>query len=388
MISLANETINKKDIDALIEWLQQYPRLTKGELTPKYEEKWSEMLGCKYSVFVNSGSSANLLMLYSLIEEGLIRRDQKVVVPAVSWSTDLAPVVQLGLEPVLCDCNMEDLSVDLNHLEQIFKKEQPAALMMVSVLGLVPDMKSVVQLCEKHDVILLEDSCESLGSEYDGKKIGTFGLMSSFSTYFGHHISTIEGGMVCTDDKKLYNILKAIRSHGWDRDLDPDVRDKLRKDNNIDGFDALYKFYYFGFNTRSTDLQAFLGINQLDKLEMIVSKRNKNYNLYNKLIKNDFWKPKDFDNRFVSNFAYPLIHPKRELIVEALDKKGIENRPLICGSLGNQPVWKNNFRNKHVILNSATVVDKHGMYLPNNHTITEEEIGEICDTIKEVIYEI
>ena len=383
MIPLANETIDKQDIDALIKWLKQYPRLTKGSLTPEYEKKWSDMLGCKYSVFVNSGSSANLLMLYSLIETGALKRGDQVVVPAVSWSTDLAPVVQLGLEPLLCDCGLDDLSVDLSQLEQIFSDHRPRALLMVSVLGLVPNMKAVFELCEKYNVLLLEDACESLGSEYGGKKIGTFGLMSSFSTYFGHHISTIEGGMICTNNRELYNILKALRSHGWDRDLDEETQKKLRKENNVSGFDSLYKFYYFGFNVRSTDLQAFLGINQLDKLGDIITQRNKNYHIYNEFLKNDFWKPKHYDNRYISNFAYPLIHPERDKIVEALDRAGVENRPLICGSLGNQPFWKKSYGHIPLNLESAMIVDQYGMYLPNNHNLKKEEIEKICDIVNE-----
>ena len=135
-------------------------------------------------------------------------------VPAVSWATDLAPEVQLGLEPILCDCNLTDLSIDLEHFEKIINTHDPKCLLLVSVLGMVPKMDLVKDMCDKNDVILLEDACESLGSEYKGEKIGNFGLMSSFSTYYGHHMSTIEGGMVCTNNTEIYNILKSIRSHG------------------------------------------------------------------------------------------------------------------------------------------------------------------------------
>ena len=155
MIKLVNDTIDNGDIDELIGWLSTYPRLTKGELTLEYEEEWAKYLGTKYAVFVNSGSSANLLMLYSMIESGIINKGDKVVVPALSWSTDLAPVVQLGLEPVLCDCNMEDLSVDLKHLEELIEKESPKVLMLVSVLGLVPSMKEIKTLCNENGVVLL-----------------------------------------------------------------------------------------------------------------------------------------------------------------------------------------------------------------------------------------
>ena len=203
MITLVKDTIDNKDIDRLIEWLKTYPRLTKGSITLELEKKFSNWLGTKYSVFCNSGSSANLLMLSVLKEK---YNTKKVVVPSVAWATDLAPVIQLGMKPILCDCNMKDLSVDLNHLEEMFQKESPDVLMLVSVLGLVPDMNKIVELCFEYDVLLLEDSCESMGSQYRDKKLGTFGKMSSFSTFFGHHISTIEGGFIATDDLELYDL--------------------------------------------------------------------------------------------------------------------------------------------------------------------------------------
>ena len=229
MIPLVKDTISNEEIELLADWLRSHPRLTKGELTLQFEDKWSDLIGCNYSVFVNSGSSANLLMLYSLIESGQLSIGDKVVVPAVSWATDLAPVCQLGLTPVLCDCNLYDLSVDLNYLRDLIVRLQPKALMLVSVLGLVPEMDKIVELCDKYGVILLEDTCESIGSRYNGKHLGTFGAMSSFSTYFGHHFSTIEGGVVCTDDANTYNMLKSLRSHGWDRDTDEYYKNKLRK---------------------------------------------------------------------------------------------------------------------------------------------------------------
>ena len=191
-MKLVNDTIDNKDIDSLIEWLGKYPKLTKGPVTLELEKKWSKWLGVKNTTFCNSGSSANLLMLWALIEAGRIGRDAKIVVPSVAWATDLAPVIQLGMTPILCDANLQDLSVDLDHLETIFKETKPDVLLLVSVLGLVPNMERILELCNKYEVILLEDACESMGSRYKDKKLGSFGLMSSFSTYFGHHMSTIE----------------------------------------------------------------------------------------------------------------------------------------------------------------------------------------------------
>lgn len=382
MINLVDDTISKKDISRLIEWLSTNPRLTKGKVTIEFEEKWSKWIGRKYSVFCNSGSSANLLMLWALVESGKISRNAKIVVPAISWATDLSPVIQLGMQPIICDINFDDLSIDLTSLESIFKNEKPEALMLVSVLGIVPNMNKIVSLCRKYDVVLMEDTCESMGSKFNDKKLGTFGLMSSFSTYFGHHISTIEGGIVSTDDKNIYEILKSIRSHGWDRDLSKETQKKLRKDWSVSKFESLYTFYYAGFNLRSTDLQAYIGVGQIDKLDNICEKRNKNFNLYNKHLKS--LNPQINGKRnFISNFAYPMISEKRDEIVKVLKQNNIEVRPLICGSMGGQPMYVKLYGKK--VLKNANEIDKYGFYLPNHPSLTKNDIMKIINLIKGVL---
>ena len=383
MITLVKDTIDNKDIDRLVDWLKTYPRLTKGPVTLEFEEKFSKWLGRKYSVFCNSGSSANLLMLWALVEANRISKDAKIVVPSVAWATDLAPVIQLGLDPTLCDSNFNDLSVDLYHLEQIFKEQSPSVLMFVSVLGLVPDMDKVVELCNKYDVILLEDTCESMGCEYRGRKLGTFGSMSSFSTFFGHHISTIEGGLISTDDKKLYELLVSIRSHGWDRDLSTETQNKLQKDWGVSEFNSLYTFYYSGFNLRSTDLQAYIGLTQIDKLKDWGERREYNYNLYQELIENNYWKPKTQEHSFTSNFAYPVIHPERDTIVEKLRANEVEVRPMICGSMGTQPFYAKEYG--VLKLPNVTDIDEFGFYVPNHPKLTIEEIKFISNIINEGI---
>lgn len=377
-ITLVRDTIDNNDIDRLVDWLKTYPRLTKGPVTLELEKKYSEWLGRKYSVFVNSGSSANLLML-SALQQGGYLSNNKVVVPSVAWATDLAPVMQLGLKPILCDSNKRDLSADLEHLEKIFKEEMPSALMFVSVLGLVPEMDKVVKLCEDYDVILLEDTCESMGSKYRDTKLGTFGKMASFSTFFGHHISTIEGGFISTDDKDLYDILVSIRAHGWDRDLDTEKQIELQQDWDVSTFNSLYTFYYQGFNVRATDLQAYIGLTQIDKLDDWGVKREHNYLKYQELIKNDHWKPVEELNDFTSNFAYPIIHPKRDEIVEQLEMNGVEVRPMICGSMGTQPFYVKEYG--RLELPKVTEIDTYGFYVPNNPHLTGDEIEYICDII-------
>jgi len=388
MIKLVNDTIDNNDIDKLIEWLQTYPRLTKGELTIKFEEKWSNWLGVKHSVFCNSGSSANLLMLWALVEANRISRDSKIVVPSLAWATDLSPVIQLGMTPILCDINLEDLSVDLDDLEKIFKESKPEVLLLVSVLGLVPDMIKISKLCKKYNVILLEDTCEGMGSECGNKKLGTFGLMSSFSTYFGHHISTIEGGLVSTNDTELFEILKSIRSHGWDRDASDDYKAKLRKEWDTSDFDALYTFYHSGFNLRSTDLQAFIGLGQIDKLDSICEKRNDNFKIYQKELKNFRPYVWEWAEDFISNFAYPVIADdveERDEIIKRLQEANIEVRPMICGSMGTQPFYMKKYGDN--ILLNANVVDKTGFYVPNHPGLNKDDIIKICNIIKAGRYE-
>lgn len=382
MISLVNDTIDKNDINKLIEWLSTHPRLTKGPVTLEYEKKWSKWLGTKFSVFVNSGSSANLLMLYALIAAKKLKNN-KIVIPGLCWATDLSPVFQFNLSPILCDVNLDTLSVDLVELEEIFKEEKPSALMLVSILGFAPDTIKIKELCEKYDVILLEDNCESLGTEINNVKLGNFGLMASYSTYFGHHISTIEGGIITTNDEDMYNILLSLRSHGWDRDLTPEAQKKLREKYNISDFNSLYTFYHDGFNVRSTDLQAFIGLGQLDKLDDICKKRNENFQYLQANIKNDYWKPNPMSNTFTSNFCYPIIHPKKYEIVNALKEKDVEVRPLVCGSMGNQPFYTKRFGKK--FLQNCNVVDEFGLYIPNNPSLTKEELDLMITTINNII---
>ena len=414
MIQLVKDTIDNGDIKNLISWLQNNPKLTKGYNTTEFERVWSKYNGVKYSVYVNSGSSANLVMAYSLLVQGKLR-NKVVIAPAVSWVTTVAPFIQLGYDVKLCDCDKDTLGLDTNHLKELIEKYDPSVIIFVNVLGFPNKMDEINELCK--DRILLEDSCESIGSTYNDKRTGSFGLMSSFSFYFGHHLSTIEGGMICTDDFDLYNILKSIRAHGWDRDLDEPFKTELKSKYDVNEFKDLYTFYYPGFNLRSTDLQAYIGLLQMDKIEKVVSVRNSNYNLYHENIKNDYWKIKPTDNSFISNFAYPIITPKIEELVQSLKDNQIETRPLICGSIASQPFWLKNCGNIKLMeeynliaddynkivqslggesklgikyqtsdeFKMADEVDKFGLYLPNNHQLTRDEILFVCDVVNKVL---
>ncbi len=382
-INLVSDTIDRGDVAGIINWLNQkeIPQLTKGPITKEYEKKFSTWLDSNYSVFVNSGSSAILLGLAAL-KFGDKLKNNKIIVPDLSWATDISSPLILGMDTFLVDCNTTDLSADLNHLEQLFKEERPAAFIFVSVLGLVPNMARIVELCDKYDVLLIEDTCESMGSKFMGKKLGSFGCMSFFSTYFGHHISTIEGGMVSTNDKEINDLLLMIRSHGWDRDLDPETAKKLAVEEGISDFDRLFTFYLPGLNVRATDLQAKIGLGQVDKIDKFAEIRNNNFLHYNERLKssNSMIQPIQHPGDFVSSFCYPVLLSKRDECVADLRVNEIACRPLIAGSLSKSPMWKkfgdytpNNY--------NATNVDRKGFYVPNHQGMTTDDVDKICDII-------
>ncbi len=306
-------------------------------------------------------------------------KNNKIVVPAVSWVTTVTPAIHLGMEPIMCECDLNNLGLDIDHLKEIIKNEDPAAIILVHVLGIPNHMKEITQLCQDNNILLIEDTCESIGSKYNNQKLGTFGDLSTFSFYFGHHISTIEGGMISTNDEELYHILLSIRSHGWDRDLPESKQNFLREKYNVNDFRSLYTFYYPGFNLRSTDLQAFLGIGQLDKLELIISNRNKNYERYVHEIKNDFWIISPPTNSFVSNFSFPIITKKIKKLTKDLINNKIECRPLICGSINEHPFWYERYGRKE--LPNSKLVHEYGLYIPNNHQMTDDEISRVIKIV-------
>tara|TARA_S200002703_G_C3803114_1_gene248315 strand:- start:2773 stop:3957 length:1185 start_codon:yes stop_codon:yes gene_type:complete len=394
MINLVSDTIDRADINNLIEWLNQepIPRLTKGHLTKELEDAWAKKIGTNYSVYVNSGSSALLLTLAALkyfeIENGPssynFLKNNKIVIPNLSWATDVSSPHLLGYDVSLVDCNLDDLSVDIESLERIFIQETPAALMLVSVLGFVPKMDVIIDLCNKYNVILLEDVCESMGSEYNNRKLGSFGLASCFSLYFGHHLSTIEGGFINTDNKDFYNLLLSMRSHGWDRDCDKDVQTLWRDKYNVDDFSSLYTFFYPGFNVRSTDLQAFIGLRQINKLDNYKIKRNTNYKLYKKYITNNKLNLEERTNDFISNFTYPVIAENRSSIVSELQKNNVEVRPLIAGAMHKNPFIKKYITREHnKSFPNCELVDTQGFYIPNHQDISEEDIKFIANIVNE-----
>tara|TARA_R110000744_G_scaffold32112_12_gene75222 strand:- start:3724 stop:4890 length:1167 start_codon:yes stop_codon:yes gene_type:complete len=379
---LAKETINEEDIDALCTWLKSYPRLTKGALTPQVEEDWAKYIGTKHAVFNNSGSSANLLMVYTAIQAGRIP-NHKIVVPSVGWVTTISPAMQLGLKPIMCGADPDTYGLDLDQLESICEEERPDAVIFVQVLGVPHYKERLLALKKKYKFILLEDACAALGASYaDGSMVGTVGDMSSFSFYFGHQLSTIEGGMVNTDDKELYDMLLMLRSHGWAKDLDKRASNKLMKENSIDNFHEPFTFFVPGFNLRSTDLQAFLGIRQIERAPWVAARRNENHKMYAEKLRGTVRFQEWGDNVPVSISFGAIANSKthRKEIVTRLVANGIETRIFSAGNLGRHPFWLDSYDEfAHEV---SDMIHSKGFFIPNYPELTEEDIDFICDVVK------
>jgi len=380
MIKLVSDTINKDDIKRLVTWLSQEdtPILTKNKVTLEFEGKWSGKIGVKNTCYVNSGSSAILLALAALKESGRLKNN-KVVAPALSWATDVSSPMLLGMDVELCDCNLHNLSIDLNHFKKIVREQNPSVLILVSVLGLVPQMEKIVEICKDNNIIILEDVCESMGSKYQDQYLGTFGDVSVFSLFYGHHLSTIEGGLICTNDEEISDLIYSMRSHGWGRDWSKQKQAEYKNKHQISDFDFLYSFFYPGFNLRATDLQAYIGLAQIDKLDLFAKKREENFQYYWENIKNTMLSLDNPITSFVSNFAYPVVTKNRDEVVQNLVSSGIETRPLIAGSMANKPFWKGRSDN----MPNSELIDKFGFYVPNNQDLKQEDMQKICKIINE-----
>ena len=379
-IKLSSNTIPNESLDELSEWIKSYPRLTKDKLTIKFENKFARYINSKSAVFVNSGSSANILIAAANLHFQDLR-NKKVGIPAVSWSTTLSPFIQLGYEPFLLDCDKNNLGIDIDQLYDLAKKEDISTLFLVHVLGHESSILKVKDICEEFNIRLFEDSCEALGSTIHQKKLGSFGLASTFSFYYGHHISTIEGGMICTNNFEFSQILKSLRSHGWARDLENSFSENLKNKYEINEFRNMYSFYYPGYNMRSTEINAFLGIKQLELLEKYCKQRSLIFNIYKDNLA-DFWTQQS-ETDFISSFAYGTLVDNPEEVWDYLKKENIESRPLICGSMGLQPFWEIFNKNK-TSLKYADQIHYKGIYLPINADLNQNDIIYVCNKFKEI----
>ena len=359
---LAENPYRKKDLSAAIKVIKS-GRLTLGRYTKEFERIFSKKLVLKHSIMVNSGSSANLLALQCLINpyrKKRLNKGDSVLIPSVCWSTSLWPIVQSGLKPVFVDINPSTLNIDIDDLKKKITKKTKA-LMLVHVLGNSTEMDNLLKVLKKHKIILIEDTCESLGSKYKKKYLGSYGDFSSFSFYSSHQISSGEGGMITCKSNEDYEIIKALRSHGWSRGLKNE--NKIAKKNKH--LDNRFIFYNSGFNLRPTDITAAIGISQFKDLDKFIHLRNKNRNLIiNKMKNSPIIRKKitfieNNENVIASWFGLPLILKNKKdknYFIKNLEKSGVETRPIISGNFLKQPsirkyklANKLNFKNSDII---------------------------------------
>tara|TARA_B110000444_G_C18781819_1_gene567832 strand:- start:69 stop:1238 length:1170 start_codon:yes stop_codon:yes gene_type:complete len=385
--SLMENNITKSDIEVLIRFLKKRKKLTQSENVLKFEKEWSKWLGVKYSVFVNSGSSANLLTIAAL--KFIKTKGNEIILPALTWSSDINSVIHNQFKPVFVDINPKTLSMDS---EEILKKisKKTAAIFITHAQGFNGLSEKLLNLVKKKKIILIEDVCESHGAKHKNKKLGTYGLMSNFSFYYAHHMTTIEGGMVCTNDKKLYEIVRSLRSHGLVREMS----NKKIINQYSKKFPKLSKefiFLYPGYNVRNTELGAVMGRNQLPKLNSNIKKRNNNFlffltNLDSKLYQTDF------NIEGVSNYAFPLVLKKpnytlRNKLEKMMKKNKIEFRRGNAGG-GNQlrqpyiaqfvkNINMKNFKNVEHVHN-------FGYYIGNYPSLKKQKIIKICKSLNEI----
>ena len=274
--------LNKEEtLSNLLDFISGAEKLSMGSECKKFENGFSAFQERRYSVMVSNGSSANLGLLQALLNLKRLKIGDKVAFSAVTWSTNVMPIIQLGLVPVPVDVNLNTLNVGSNNFKNTLEENPDIkAFFITNILGFCSDIDKILEICDENNIILFEDNCESLGSEYKSKKLGNYGLASTCSFFVGHHLSTIEGGIVTTDDEELYRMLQIIRAHGWNRDLPIELKNSLTKSNNIEPFYDIYTFYELAYNIRPTEISGFIGNTQLPLLESSIKKRAHNYKIF------------------------------------------------------------------------------------------------------------
>ena len=378
---LMKDCITKKDRKRLVEFVATANRFTNGPKVREFEKQWSKWLGCEYSLFVSSGSAANLLLVSAIKEKYNLKNGDKVLVPAMTWVTNISPIIQLGLVPVFCDIDKDNFGFDLKHLKYLKQKHSDIKMAFVTHLfGIPADIDSYREVFP--DIVYIEDVCESHGATYKGKKTGTLSEGSTFSFYFGHHMTTIEGGFVCTSDTDLYNIMKMKRSHGMAREALPQRYEEYKQ--KYPDIHPQFLFVTDGFNLRSMEFNAVLGISQLEGLDDAIARRREIHDKFLNILKkyNSFHIPQSKGN---SSFCLTFICQSKEYrksLESFLGDRGVETRPLCSGNLLKQPFLQNY---SFEIDWGPNVEELHnnGFFIGNNHMITDDEVLKLEEYIHE-----
>jgi len=360
---------------------------TIGNEVKQVEHKIKKFLRIKNAIMLNSGGSANFLILYLLCspyakKEDRLHEGDEVITPAVTWSTTVSPIIQNNLVPVLADVNLSTYDLNINSIEKNISKKTKA-IMLVNPLGHVCDMKKIQSICKKNNLLLIEDNCESIGAKYNNKFAGTFGKFSSISMYQSHHISSVEGGMILTNDSYYADILRSMRANGWLREVkNLNTRKSFLK--RFREIDESFMFPYIGFNFKPTDLSAALVKNQIDKLNKFINKRRfaarkiiKGLNKFDQFL----YLPKEFKNIKNSWFTFPIVVKKnkyfsKKMLTNFLTKNRIDNRPIIAGNIADQPFIKKFKYKKKKLTNSKLVMDS-GFFIGLNHMLNTKRVNYI-----------
>lgn len=378
--NLQENALTSADIEALVAFVRSNERFTQGPRVRDFEAAYSKWQGCSYSVMVNSGSAANLLLMGAVKELRNWRDGDEVIVPALTWPTTITPVMQCGLKPVFVDANLTDLSFNY---DQLARKITPRTrgVFVAHLLGFPANVDKLLELTQGRDIVLLEDSCESQGAKWHGVKVGNHGLAGTFSLYWGHHMTAIEGGLITTNDEELYRRLLLKRSHGLARELPPELHPAIAaKHPDID-----FKFLFLtdGTNFRSTELNAVLGRQQLERLDDFIRIRNRNFRRFVESCRRYPDELVTLDGAEVSSFSFAFLFKDREHKVafqKLLAEAGVESRPVIGGNLLRQPFLSGYYQPGE--FPNADFVHTNGFYIGNNQFVTEERMNVLDELLR------
>lgn len=378
---LSDDTWGEEEILAIQKVIES-GMFTMGLKVKEFEEKFAKKIGSKYAVMSNSGSSANLLSIAALVYSGKLKKGDEVIAPAVSWSTTYFPLQQYDLKVRFVDIDKETLNINTSILEEAVTKKTKA-IVTVNLLGNSNEYDKILNLCEKYKLILIEDNCEALGAKYNNKYLGTFGLLGTFSTFYSHHICTMEGGITVTDDEELYHYLLSIRAHGWTRNLPSTSKIYSKKEDFYESFN----FIMPGYNLRPLEMEGAIGIEQIKKMDSIISTRISNAE-YFKLRINEvpgILIQKEIGESSWFGFSIVLIgenEGKRAQIIPKLIERGIEVRPIVAGNFTKNMAIKFFDYSIYNNLNNADYIHENGFFVGNHSKENKESIDYFIEILK------
>lgn len=385
-IPLMANNINHEDIDVLVDFLKNSDRFTNGPKVREFEEEWSKWVGTKYSVFVNSGSSANFITLATIRE---LYGEGEVIVSPLGWSSDVSAIITAGMKPIFVDVDLNTFAMNEKAVIEAIN-ERTKAILLTHVLGHDGMSDVIREICDEKGIILVEDVCESHGATHNGKKCGSIGDISNFSFYYAHHMSTIEGGMICTNDEKLYNMFRMYRSHGMLRECDD--KEYIRRIS--EEYDDLYPEFIFtvpGYNMRSTEINAVLGINQLKRLDHNIAIRKENYRTFLSNLDSEKYYT-DYKEEGSSNYAFIVLLRENytELyhkVVEILRQENVEFRRGTAGggNLARQPYIRKRYPEINPInYTNMEYIHKYGLYVGNYPSLSKSQILDLCKLLNSI----